>query len=391
MTTCIVVLLSIPSKNNKDKHDGKNVFRMEQSAGEVIKTQKGKSDESESVLSAIDNQDIYTEVDSEENKDFKEENQSGKEVGTEQNTQIETSASYEMNKLEDTYDYGQAQLDQQREESMEVAKEAVNIKNPSLEISASNAILVNITKNKVLYSKEPLKKISPASTTKLLTAIIAIESCDDSFEFHVGDEIDLMASDASRAYLKKGEVLILDSMLDALLLPSGNDAAYVIATNVGRFLAKDSLLDMEKANEVFIQAMNDKARSLGAVDSNFRTPDGYDEQGQYTTAYDLALIAKEALTHEKICASVKKEKARNILISGEDVTWYNTNKLVKNGSGYYYSYAIGLKTGTSTEAGRCLVSAAKKEDQTYVSVIMDASPEGRWKDSIQLLKYGIEG
>ena len=128
MTTCIVVLLSIPSKNNKDKHDGKNVFRMEQSAGEVIKTQKGKSDESESVLSAIDNQDIYTEVDSEENKDFKEENQSGKEVGTEQNTQIETSASYEMNKLEDTYDYGQAQLDQQREESMEVAKEAVNIK-----------------------------------------------------------------------------------------------------------------------------------------------------------------------------------------------------------------------------------------------------------------------
>ena len=168
-------------------------------------------------------------------------------------------------------------------------------------------------------------------------------------------------------------------VLTVFLIYSGNDAGIAIADHIAG------------SEQAFAELMNQKAKEIGAVDTHFVNSHGLHDENHYTTAYDLALIAKEALTHEKICASVKKEKARNILISGEDVTWYNTNKLVKNGSGYYYSYAIGLKTGTSTEAGRCLVSAAKKEDQTYVSVIMDASPEGRWKDSIQLLKYGIEG
>lgn len=159
---------------------------------------------------------------------------------------------------------------------------------------------------------------------------------------------------------------------------------------MGRKLAGDDSLKAKAAVKRFLQKMNETADEIGVVHSNFLSPDGYDANGQYTTAYDMALIASKALKYDEILGTVKKAKARHILLSGEDVTWYNSNKLIKEGSGYYYKYAIGLKTGSSGEAGRCLISAAKKDEEVYISVVMDASYDGRWQDSMDLLRYGIE-
>lgn len=269
-------------------------------------------------------------------------------------------------------------------------KEAMKITNPKITVSANAALLMKASNKEVLYQQNGLEKIQPASTAKLLTAILAVELSDEDEEFLVGSEIDLIALDSSRAYLKKGQRLSLEQILDALLLPSGNDTAYVIAANLGRKLAGDSEISDKKAVKRFVQEMNDEVVKLGGIDTNFLTPDGYDKEGQYTTAYDMALIGIKALEYDEISRSVSKTKARNILLSGEDVTWRNSNKLIQSGSGYYYKYAIGLKTGTSKEAGRCLVSAAKKDKEVYVSVIMNASPEGRWKDSIALLSYAVK-
>lgn len=276
-----------------------------------------------------------------------------------------------------------------KKERKKQAEKAVDIKNPEIEVSAKAAVLYNAGEGKVLYSKNALTEIQPASTAKLLTAITAVELSGENEEFTVGSEIDLIASDSSRAYLVKGQILSLDQILDALLLPSGNDAAYVIAANLGRKIAGDSNMKPKKAVKTFVKAMNEKADEIGVVHSNFCTPDGYDAKDQYTTAYDMAIIGTKALEYDIILETVKKPRARDILISGEDVSWTNSNRLIKKGSGYYYSYAIGLKTGTSGEAGRCLVSAAKKESHTYVSVVMNASYDGRWQDSVDLLRYAI--
>lgn len=266
--------------------------------------------------------------------------------------------------------------------------EAFNIKNPDIDVDANHAILMNCNTKDVLYYKDATTKIAPASTAKLLTAIVAIENCDLEEQITVGNEIHMMASDSSRAYLDEGEILTLEMLLEGLLLPSGNDAAYVIAVHVGRLIAEDNSLNKKAAVSTFIEAMNKKAKEIGANNSNFLTPDGYDADGQYTTAYDLALIGMESLKYDVIREISSKSRTRNIFVSGEDVTWKSSNKLITSGSGYYYPYAIGLKTGTSEKAGKCLVSAANKDGVDYVCVIMDS--EGRWQDSINVLKYGVE-
>jgi D-alanyl-D-alanine carboxypeptidase (penicillin-binding protein 5/6) len=175
-----------------------------------------------------------------------------------------------------------------------------------------------------------------------------------------------------------------------MLLPSGNDAAYAIAAYVGKKSQNDFSITKEEAVARFIDMMNEKARALGVKNSVFKTPDGYDAIGQYTTAYDMGLIGCAAANNETIIDITQKSKSRNIFVSGEDVTWNSTNKLISQYSGQYFPPAIGLKTGTSTMAGRCLVAAAEKDGKKVVCVIMDSSAAGRWEDAIVLLKYGLE-
>lgn len=266
---------------------------------------------------------------------------------------------------------------------------ALDITNPELEIGARSAILFDVETRKVLYYKDPIAPVFPASTAKLLTALVTLDLCMEEEEVVVGDELDLVASDSTLAGLRKGQVLSVRNLIEGMLVPSGNDASYVTAAYVGRKSLNNDKAGLDEAIPEFIRLMNQKAKSLGTINSCFKTPDGYDAIGQYTTAYDMGMIGLAAAENETIRQVCSKTSARNVFVDGNDVTWYTTNSLIKKNSGKYISNCIGLKTGTSEMSGRCLISLGKKDGRQVISVIMDADSSGRWDDSITLLSYGL--
>jgi len=267
---------------------------------------------------------------------------------------------------------------------------ALDISNPNIDLDAEAAILFDSNTMEVLYYKNAVEAVFPASTAKILTSLVALDWCKEEEEVTIGDEITMIPSDASKAYLKQGQVLTIRNLLEGMLVPSGNDAAYATAVYVGRKSLQNPAASSVEAVIEFARLMNLKAKELGAKNSCFKTPDGYDAIGQYTTAYDLGKIGLAAIEKETILTISKKSRARNVFVSGEDVTWENTNSLISRNSGRYYSYCIGLKTGTSTMAGRCLVAAACKDGKEVVCVIMNSTSTGRWEDATTLLKYGLQ-
>jgi D-alanyl-D-alanine carboxypeptidase (penicillin-binding protein 5/6) len=267
---------------------------------------------------------------------------------------------------------------------------ALDINNPDIGVDATAAILFDADTKEVLYYKNPVQAVFPASTAKLLSSLVALEMCEEDEKVTIGDEITMIASDSTRAYLKEGQILTIRNILEGMLLPSGNDAAYAIAAYVGRKSLQSPDATKEEAVIEFVRLMNAKAKKLGVKNSCFKTPDGYDAIGQYTTAFDMGLIGIEAAKNKTIIDISGQSSSRNIFPSGEDITWNNTNKLISRYSGQYYSNAIGLKTGTSTMAGRCLIAAAESDGKEVVCAIMDSSSAGRWEDAIALLKYGLE-
>jgi D-alanyl-D-alanine carboxypeptidase (penicillin-binding protein 5/6) len=268
--------------------------------------------------------------------------------------------------------------------------QALDINNPDIGVDAEAAILFDAETKEVLYYKNPVTAVFPASTTKLLTALVALDWCGLEEEVRIGNEVKLIARDSTRAYLAPGEVLTVRNLLEGMLLPSGNDAAYATAAYVGKKSLKHEGANREEAVREFVRLMNEKAKQLGLTNSCFKSPDGYDAIGQYTTAYDMGLIGLAAVQNETIREICKKSSSRNIFPSGEDVTWNNTNSLIKQYSGRYYSPCIGLKTGTSTMAGRCLIAAGCKNGKEVLCVIMNSSSTGRWSDAITLMDYGLD-
>ena len=267
---------------------------------------------------------------------------------------------------------------------------ALDIENPDISINAKSAILIDVNSKQVLYHKKAVEPTFPASTAKLLSALVTLDWCELDEEITVGDEIKMIPSDSSIAHLKIGQILTTEILLNAMLLPSGNDASYVAAVYVGRKSLDNQSADKLDAVLEFTRLMNEKAKVLGVKNSCFKTPDGYDALGQYTTAYDMALIGVAAVENEIIKEICSQGKARSILPSGQDITWYNTNSLIKNSSGNYYPYATGLKTGTSTMAGKCLIASGEKDGKEVLCVILYSTTHGRWQDARKLLDYGLQ-
>lgn len=328
------------------------------------------------------------DIDTSANQMIRDESKvSNKEIAQDEDAAVEVEEK-ETNKDKDTTN--EVANKETEEEEDTTVEAALNIINPSLEVDATSAVLLDCSTGKVLYHKNGMKTVYPASTTKLMTALVALDLCDVSDEVTIGSEIGFMAIDSSRAYLAEGQRLTVQMLLEGMLVPSGNDAAYAIAAYAGRVSLKDKKADAKEAVNEFVRLMNEKVAELGLENTNFKNPDGYDEEGQYTTAYDMGIIAMEVINNKTIRNIAGKSHARNVFLSGEDVTWKSSNKLIVSGSGMYYKYAIGLKTGSSSLAGRCLVSAAEENQSTYVSVVMNSTLAGRWEDSIELLEYGLE-
>jgi|LSQX01.2.fsa_nt_gb D-alanyl-D-alanine carboxypeptidase (penicillin-binding protein 5/6) len=233
-------------------------------------------------------------------------------------------------------------------------------------INASAAVVVEESTGRVLYSKNALERRSIASTTKIMTALLALEN--GNLEDKVIVSKRAAAIGGSRAGIREGEQYTLRELLYAMLIISGNDAAIAVSEHIGGSV------------ENFAVMMNDKAKSLGAVNSHFVTPHGLDREGQYSTAYDVALITIEALKNQMFCEIVSTSSS---YIPGHNL--YNTNELLGS-----YQGVDGVKTGYTGKAGRCLVTTAKKNDMRLISVVLGSPTRtARANASRSLLDYGF--
>lgn len=257
--------------------------------------------------------------------------------------------------------------------------------------TASPYIALGDMDGNVHYSKNPNKKCYPASLTKLMTAIVAVENAPADATFTIGNEIYMIDPQSSRAYLTVGSRFSLDQLLAAMLLPSGNDAAYATAVGVGRLIAGDQSMSNQAALDTFCKKMNETASRLGCQGTQFKNPDGIHESGHYTTASDMLKIAVFALKQEPIARTVGQRQVKTTLLTGQPVTWTSTNRLLQVDTIYTYDGAIGLKTGTTDQAGYCLAAAATRDGETSIAIVMGASVEsGRWDDARGLLDISFQ-
>lgn len=224
--------------------------------------------------------------------------------------------------------------------------------------SAKSMVVIETTNNSVLYSKNENEKLPMASTTKIVTAITVLENCED-----INKEITIPLKatlvEGSSIYLKENEKLSIKQLLYGLMLQSGNDAAMALALEIG-----------DGSVENFATLMNETAKKVGVMNSNFVTPHGLDAKNHYTTAKDLALITSYALKNDTFKEIVS---AKCYKIDGNDNclkrTLINKNKLLNSLEG-----CIGVKTGYTSKAGRCLVSACERDGMQIVCVVLNCRP-----------------
>lgn len=259
-----------------------------------------------------------------------------------------------------------------------------------LGLTANKAFVYDLDNNWLLYAGgDPDGKLAPASLTKLLTSYTAVQFMDLQMEVTVGEEIRWIDPYSSVAHLQVGNRLTVEMLLYGLMLPSGNDAAYALAVAGGRVLAEDPELNNQEALKLFMNEMNEQARLLGMTGSQFKNPDGIDEEGHYTTIKDLIILTKAVMKIPVIMDSACTAEKEVVFLSGETVTWKNSNYLLQpEKEDYYTPNAIGLKTGSTEKAGKCLISLFRQEDGSYlaVGVMGSIGDNERYDDTLILYK-----
>lgn len=242
---------------------------------------------------------------------------------------------------------------------------------PAVQTSADAAVLLDVTGGgrRVIWSRNGEEKMRMASTTKIMTALVAIESLPLSTQVTV--PAGAVGVEGSSVYLVEGEVLSLEQLLYCMLLESANDAATAIALTVAGSI------------EAFADMMNAKVSSLGLTATHFCNPHGLDADGHYTTAHDLACIAAAALENPQFAAitSTYKTVIPNTATGGARLL-VNHNRLLRS-----YEGSIGVKTGFTRASGRCLVSAAERDGVRLVAVTLDDPND--WHDHTAMLDAGF--
>lgn len=258
---------------------------------------------------------------------------------------------------------------------------------PQIFISASHAGLYKAHTMECLYSKASTNRIYPASLTKILTACTALKYVSPDTVFKVGTEQNLVPEGSSLCLIQPGHKLKLRDLLTGMLMCSGNDAAYTVAVNIARVVSGNVNMSNSEAVTYFSELMNNYARCIGATNSNFTNPDGWDNDNQYSTVYDLALISAHAIQIEEIRNIVSVKNKYVVFASGENITWKNTNALLQPESEHYLPQAIGLKTGTTAKAGNCLIAVVNIEGEEYIAVVIGSeSNSARYESVHELIK-----
>lgn len=236
-------------------------------------------------------------------------------------------------------------------------------------VSAQAAVLLCVNSGEVLYSKNKNKHLPMASTTKIMTSLIAIERATPDREIVVTRE--MVAVEGTSMGLVEGDSVSLIELVYGMMLQSGNDAANTVAYVLGGSL------------EEFAVIMNNRAKEIGMNDTNFVTASGLDSKNHYSTAYDMALLAAECIKNPEF-RHISSQKSVRLTYGNPPYarTLTNHNRLL-----WRYSDAIGIKTGFTKKSGRCLVSAAERDGVTLVAVTLNAGDD--WNDHITMFEYGF--
>lgn len=254
----------------------------------------------------------------------------------------------------------------------EIATKQASIENADapfeLQRQGRGAVCMEQSTHRILWGENEHEKCYPASTTKILTAILAIENLP--LEKIVTVPKAAEGVEGSSIYLRCGQKISVRDLLFGLMLRSGNDAAVALA------------IETSGSVEDFATLMNLKAKSVGAVNSHFSNPHGLDDKTHYTTAYDMALIAAYAYQNDEFCKIASAKKA-TINVDGENRFIANKNKLLA-----IYDGANGVKTGYTKRDGRCLVGGAKREGMQVVSVVFNHSD--MWNDTVRMLDFAFD-
>ncbi len=255
-------------------------------------------------------------------------------------------------------------------------------------LNSEAAILVEVSTGRIIYEKNSTKKLYPASTTKILTAILVIENCKlDDIVTVKESALNNIPNGYVTCNLQIGEQLSIKDLLYALMIPSANDAAYVLAEHVAGSV------------DNFSTMMNDKARELGCKTTHFVNPNGIHDDSHYSTAYDLYLLADYAMKNEtfrSLVATTEYTLPATEKYPNTDRVLKTTNELLnENSRNYYYKNAIGIKTGYTSKAGNCLVAGATRDGLEFIAVVLNGGTteqglNSRYVDSKKLFEYAYD-
>lgn len=267
----------------------------------------------------------------------------------------------------------------------------------SMSVDAKAALLVDMDTDYIMYEQNAYEKVYPASTTKIVTAVLvldAIEAGTLSLDqiITAGDTAwQGLDSSSSNQNIQVGEEMSVEDLLYCLMVASANEAANILAVAIAGSI------------ENFVAMMNNRVAALGCTGTHFTNPDGMPNDDHYTTAYDLYLIAKDAMQYElfRTIVSTAEYYVPPTNMTSNQRHFFNTNGLLSNKkySGYYYEYCTGIKTGSTDAAGYCLVASAEKEGQTLISVVMGCeNPKDesgnvdriQFSESARLLDWGFK-
>ncbi len=250
-----------------------------------------------------------------------------------------------------------------------------------LQLDAESAILINADTGDILYEKNINQKEYPASITKLMTMLLAFENCnmDETITFS-RNAVFSIEPGSSHIGIDQGEEITVDQAMYAIMLQSANEVSNGVAEHIDGSL------------EAFASHMTQRAKELGAVNTNFVNANGLHDENHYTTAYDMALIARELLKypHFKDILSCTYYEIPPTNIQSETRYLHGQTQLIKEASAFYYQYCEGGKTGFTDQAGNTLVAYAEKDGTEIISVVLKSTGYGEYTDTIKLFDYGFE-
>ena len=246
-------------------------------------------------------------------------------------------------------------------------------------VSSEAAILIEAETGTILYEKNAYQQMYPASITKILTTLIAYETCElDETVTFTQEALATIPYDSSRIWVDRGEYMSMEDCLAAILIMSANDVAAGVAEHIGGTL------------EAFADIMNKRAEELGCLNSHFMNSHGYHDPEHYTTAYDMAQIGRAFFEIDLLCTFAKERNFKHGPTEGQPdpIDEWNQNKLLATRT-YEYEYLVGSKTGYTSDAGQTLISCAQKDGMKLICVVMNAVKPEQYKDTISLFDFGF--